>query len=837
MRFRLSIVVPIDAAAVSPMKMLASILLTVPLLLFATVQAAAQKTNPVDRRVSNPLPDSNSKKIDRTDGSDGAQLPLEEGGDGELVVYSEIQSVEGESGKRILRHQGSVDVRYGFYRLRADRVIIYEETGMVLAEGDVIFDQGIDQRISGTKGEWNFRTKLGRFFGAKGYTNRSNDGSVIFFSADSVERVGLDRIIVTNGSFTACDEPVPKWSFTARKAVIETGESIQLDGARFRIKDFAILPIPGASIPIKKLGRSSGFLLPAFGYSPLKGFRVATAYYQTLGDSADATVRGDIFSARGLGIGLDVRTRANSRSFFDFGIYTVKDRLFGGGDTPQKPNQGGTTIYADGVHYFSNGFTAAVDVRLTSSLDFRQVFSDGIQQIISPTEVSEAFVTRSWSSYSFSVLTRSRLVSIPNVRVRTRNLPSLVFEKRPSQIGFLKNTFFSFRSSMDGMSRKDEVDNASLYFSNFGSNPLVTPAVTQRIDFSPQITVPLSTRFLNVTIVGAGRVTYYSNSLDGLRQVVGKNLIRRYGEFSIDLHPVAWARNFYRRDGKVGFRHVIEPFAIYRRVEGINNFKSIIRFDDVDIVSDTNEIEFGISNRIFTRKKVSDIQDPDDSVQPYEVLSLTIRGKYFFDKEFGGALVPGTRNQMSSGLGLSFYSFGGVPRRFSPLNAELIYRPSKRVSLSTRGDYGLSGDGLRAAAVSAGYDTKLFKLFQTFYYTRAVRLIPALSSYANPNGRESGTLRGSQWNPALFVGDRDSGLFAGASLFFDFQNRRVSDVQPLISSIYTLGYSYDCCSLAVQYYGFNVGVRRESRLAFSFRLNGIGTIGTQDFGIGTRELK
>jgi hypothetical protein len=144
---------------------------------------------------------------------------------------------------------------------------------------------------------------------------------------------------------------------------------------------------------------------------------------------------------------------------------------------------------------------------------------------------------------------------------------------------------------------------------------------------------------------------------------------------------------------------------------------------------------------------------------------------------------------------------------------------------------------LRSASVSAGYDRKLFKFFQTFYYTRAVTLLPSLAAFAEPGGKEAGTLRGSQWNPSVFVGDRESGLFAGASLFFDFENRRAIGTQPLISSIYSLGYAYDCCSLAVQYYTFNVGVRRENRLAFSFRLNGIGTVGTQDYGVGARGLR
>jgi hypothetical protein len=71
-------------------------------------------------------------------------------------------------------------------------------------------------------------------------------------------------------------------------------------------------------------------------------------------------------------------------------------------------------------------------------------------------------------------------------------------------------------------------------------------------------------------------------------------------------------------------------------------------------------------------------------------------------------------------------------------------------------------------------------------------------------------------------------------MFFDFENRRVSRLTPLISSLYTLGYAYDCCSLALQYYTFNVGARNENRLAFSFRLNGIGAFGTEQFGQGLR---
>ena len=144
------------------------------------------------------------------------------------------------------------------------------------------------------------------------------------------------------------------------------------------------------------------------------------------------------------------------------------------------------------------------------------------------------------------------------------------------------------------------------------------------------------------------------------------------------------------------------------------------------------------------------------------------------------------------------------------------------------------GDGLRAISATVGYDTPLLKIFQTFYYTRAVTLIPSLAQYADPHGKEPGTLRGSQWSPSIFLGNRDNGLYGGTSLFFDFQNRRATQTRPLISSLYTVGYAYDCCSLALQYYTFNVGVRKENRIVFSFRLNGIGSFGTEQFGQGLR---
>ncbi|MGD9562363.1 MAG: LPS-assembly protein LptD [Pyrinomonadaceae bacterium] len=877
--------------------------------------AAAQDPNPVERRVANPITDTPNinpvapeqsikpPKTSRTEDDEAVSA-------GNVVVYSDSQSVEGAKGSRVLTYSGNVDARFGKYRMQADKIVLYEAEDRMVAEGSVVFDEGDDQRITGARAVFNLKTKLGHFEDSTGFTNQTNDGTVIYFTADRVERTKIDEIVVTKGKFTACDEAVPKWSFTADEATIKVDDKVKLKNGKFRIKDVPIVPLPYASIPIKERDRASGFLTPTFGFSGNKGVRIQTAYFQTLGRSADITFRGDIYSSRGIGYGFDVRTRANDRSFFDFGLFAVKDRIFGAKEDADHPDQGGSIFYAEGVQYFSNGWTAAADVRVTSNLAFRQVFSDGVQQIISPIEVSQVFGNKSWSNYTLDLLARTQVISIPNVSISTNNLPSVHFEKRPSMLSFLKGVYFSFKTGIEGTSRRETVTDLDLYRSQTGSDPVRTSLFNLRYDAYPQVTIPINTKYVNFTATGSIRATYYSNSFNDMRRLTERDTLRTYGEFEFDVRPVALAKNYYGKNNEFKFRHVIEPFATYRFIKGIDNFHRIIRFDQLDTITDTNEIEFGIANRFYTRRyaeavtpearrrltstsalngvqlasspvgEQADMEKPSPpqaertdavssikaiiaaaeeqekkelSIQPYEIFSIVVRGKYFFDKTFGGALVPGRRNQIAPITALSFYTFGGVERRFSPLNIDMTYRPQRTIFFSTRMDVGMQGGGVRAISATVGYDTRLLKVFQTFYYTRAVDLIPSLAAQLGPRGgansppvlggvdaapadgvvvKEPGTLRGSQWSPSLFVGDRDKGLYAGASVFFDFENRRQARLSPLISSLYTVGYAYDCCALAVQFYTFNVGVRNENRLLFSFRLKGIGAFGTERFGTG-----
>jgi len=808
----------------------------------------AQQTNPVDRKVTNPLTDTPNVNPLTADQPVQRRPPTQGSIQGaptdRIEVTSTRQSASGPEEARVGVYEGNVDVRIGTYRLQADKVTVYEAENRLVAEGSVVFDQADMQRITGSRAEWNYRTKNGYFVDSTGFTNQTQDGTRIYFTADRVEKISLDTIVATNVQVTACDEDVPKWSFHAAKARIKTGDRVRVYSPKLRLKDIPVFYLPYASVSIKPRDRASGFLTPTFGGSGAKGVRLSTAYYQTLGRSADFTFRSDIYTQRGLGFGGDLRTRANSRSYLNFGFYAVKDRIFGPAEDETHPDQGGSSIYVEGVHYFKNGFVAASDVNITSNLAFRQVFSDNIQQAISPEETSQVFVNKDHNEYSFNFLARTQVTSLTNARIRIRQLPSVSIDKRPGILSFLKKlpVYFSFSGAAEGVSRKETVEDLVQFVNDVGGNPIISPSIVQRLDLHPRLELPLHFAGWSVTASGTGRVTFYSNSLDpATRDVLSRNITRSYGEFELDVRPPAFVKDFRRGDGSFWFRHVIEPYVLYRKLSGINDFDQIIRFDYVDAIADTNEIEFGVANRFFTRRSTENVSDvpvqeipgrerPLLSSQPYEALTITIRGKYFFDPFFGGALVPGQRNQFYPINTLSGFVYGGVPRRFSPINVDARYRPRRNLFVDVRSDLDTRGGGMRSLSTTFGLTRSLVQIFQSFYYTRAIELVPSLARFADARGLEAGTLRGSQWSPSVFLGNRERGTFGGASFFFDFQKRPGRGDSSLISSTVTLGHSWDCCAVTAQFSSFNVGLRKENRVVFSFRLNGIGSFGTEQIG-------
>lgn len=804
-----------------------------PVLVASVICVSSQAQQPADleRKVENPVDAAEQERKSLLNMGWMATPPkavIKARPNGGAERNVEIKSEEQYDQGNVTVAIGKVEVFDGETLIIADRITYNNATSDVLAEGNVyLVEQG--QRLAGDVLEFNYKTRRGVMRNPTAFTNATPDGTMVVIDAKRADKTGEDTYNLDNAILTACQEKTPKWTFTARRARIRLDHRAKVYNAFFRIKNIPVLWVPYASISISKKDRSSGFLTPTSGSSSIKGRTLNLGYFQTLGRSADLLVRTDIFSQRGLGLGFDFRARPDEHSHIALGSFLVVDRLLGPkfdpkcdratfGDRCKLPDQGGSSIYVDAVEYFKNGFVAVADVNITSSFAFRNVFSDNVLNAISPEERSVFYLNKNWRSFSLNAQLGEQSVFVANSIVKTLQAPGIEFSQRSAKLSDKFPVYFSFDAELDGVKRVettgDQID-------------LKTPSI-ERLDLSPRLTFPLKS-FAGFTLtpsVGV-RSTFYSNSFDPVqRQIVGRNLLRNYADLDLDLRAPSLAKIFRHGDGAPWFKHVIEPFVEYRRVKGIDDFNRTPLIDERDLIAETNEVEYGVTNRFFVKRQPGDGSTP----QTQELLNITVSQKYFFDPTFGGALRPGQRNQFFPVNTLSGFAFAGAERDVSPLNLKARLYPTSTLFADLRLNYDTRFHSLRDLIVGTGVSKGIFSLSQTWYYTRRIEDDKLREDQLQ---FDPTTFPGNQFDITAFVGNRARGPYGAFTLSYDFRDQLFNG-QPrdrrFINLTTTSGWAWDCCGFEVQHVTFNAGNRNESRIVFAFTLKGIGTFGTQTFG-------
>ena len=198
----------------------------------------------------------------------------------------------------------------GAMRIQADKADVYEDPqpdGSVkrrlVAEGNVVFIRG-EERLSGDRVEMD-ESGRGFFENAVGFVEPG-----VYIEGRRVERVDDDTYRVEGGKFTSCSQPNARWSFTASSARVEVDDKVVAKNSVFKVKGIPVFYAPYIYYPIRKDGRSTGFLFPHFGYSSYRGFNVG--HRVLLGDGAEPRpdlLRGHLLEAR-----LRLRARAPLRA-------------------------------------------------------------------------------------------------------------------------------------------------------------------------------------------------------------------------------------------------------------------------------------------------------------------------------------------------------------------------------------------------------------------------------------------------------------------------------------------------------------------------------------------
>jgi LPS-assembly protein len=450
---------------------------------------------------------------------------------------------------------------------------------------------------------------------------------------------------------------------------------------------------------------------------------------------------------------------------------------------------------------------------------------------------SRAFLSNTTRGFSYNALAEryQNFESTNNGDVITiLHVPSISLSSVDRQLGH-SPLYWSFDSVAEGLSRSEP---------SFRTGRLLG-----RFDFSPSLSLPLLFHGWSLRPEVGVRDTFYTQQLvpsSGVGVAADDPINRRAAEFSAELRPPTLERVFQGSLFGNRFKHVIEPRIVYRRVTGVNNFANILRFDERDILSDTNEVEYGAVSRVYAkRSSLAEKQDCETQQEeedrsktglpgplPWEeeeeptkkpclartptreLFSWELAQKYFLDPNFGGALVDGRRNVLTTTADFTAIAFLTSPRHLSPLVSRLRIGPTPHIDASWDLDY-----DFRSGRINASTAILNFHIGQMTFGTGDAFLqapgevlvsnnIPTaarfhqlrlMTAYGTP------TKRG--WSGAAAVGlDVNLGFL------------QYSAVQST--------YNWDCCGVSVEFRRFALGsVRNENQYRFTFSLANLGTFG------------
>jgi len=708
--------------------------------------------------------------------------------DGTATVTACEQSKQGS----IVIADGEVEVDYQDQKLRADHLEYDLQTHEAVTTGHVQFDYN-NQHIEADDAKYNIETGRGVFHHAHGEVkiDRRPNPTVLVtqnplsFEAAEVDRLDQTTYKIIRAEFTVCNPDRPTWKFYATHATLHVNHSVAMVSANFRLLRIPLIWLPYATAPAGPKLRQSGFLIPSIGQSSIKGFVFGDSYYWAPKDWLDAMFGGQYMSLRGGSQTAEIRAMPWENVNLAVNYFGVIDRGLPGPNGVLMP-EGGHQVTLRFDALLSHGWRAVADVNELSSLTFRLAFAETFGEAVNAEANSSAFLTNNFNGFSLNfalINDRDFLNAQPQTTVTIRSAPEARFGSVDQAPWKRLPFYFGFDASAGVGSRNDP--------------DISTSAFVQRDEIAPRVTLPLHWGpWLGFTTTYAVDLARYSAQLQG-GLPINQPVARTAGELTVAIRPPSLVRVWQTSNSK--WKHLIEPDIVYRDVTGINDFGRFIRFDQDDTLTDTNEFEYGITNRLFRKKS-------DGTTQ--ELLTWRLAQKYYFDPTFGGALVPGQRNVFEALDDITPFPFADTPRRMSPIVSDLTYNPGGTYDIEFRDDY----DTQRHKLTAAGTLVKVHPYRNKFSVTVAdfeLRNDPILQPLSN----QIRTLFG-------YRNLNSPGWSFNGGISYDFVERITEN------EIAQISYNGSCCGITFEYRRLDLGtVPAENQFRVSLVIANIGTFG------------
>jgi LPS-assembly protein len=567
------------------------------------------------------------------------------------------------------------------------------------------------------------------------------------------------------------------------------------------------------------------------GNSSVKGVIIGDGFFWAINRSVDLLLGLENYSIRGLAPRAAFSAKPSDTSELSMNYFNVRDRGTGYDREYKIPGQSlAATGKADDL---GDGFRGVLSVDYVTDLAFRETWTDTFTEAVSSEAHQTGFLTKNFDAYSLNIYvsryqdflsaitqssstvaavppgcTVNRLTQLvnPGCAVSIYQTPTVSFDGEDKQLGQTP-FYFSFDASAGGVGRTQP--------------SLQLPDLTERLDFHPQFTLRVKPFWgFHFTPSLGVRTTLYGSSLDFSPQGgphSNGSLDRLLAEASLDLRPPSLEKVFSGTYKKRHFKHVIEPDIQYRlvRVRDSNDVFDVVRYDELDILAQTHEIEYSLTNTLIARQDAP--EGSTDVPQAREFLSLRVSQKYYFDPTFGGALQANGPNVFEPTIDLTGFAFARG-QHLSPVVSVLKFAPFSDYDTELRADVAPHGGGILNAGITSHiHRGPLGLAFTDFFINRT----ETLSTSVVPANAQTLPYSFHLLRTVATYGDVNRKGFSGAlGLDYNFAQKITNQV------VGQLGYNFGCFGLDVEYRRFDLGpLRKENQYRLALSLANVGTFG------------
>jgi LPS-assembly protein len=570
-------------------------------------------------------------------------------------------------------------------------------------------------------------------------------------------------------------------------ATLNLDDYALLKNSVFRVKGVPLMYLPIFYYPIQEDDRATGFLIPTYGTSTIRGQSLSNAFFWAISRSQDATLVYDWFSQAGQQMGGEYRYIVSGGSQGTARVSFLDEKTT---DTTTGEKSDGRRSYQ-----ITGGMTQSLGgrVRARANADYvsdiqpEQLYQQNIYRATRSTRSFGGNVTGTWSQAVVSATLDRTDVFYPDESYTTYGgLPRVNFSRAERRIA--KSPFYFGVGA----------EYATVLRSTTGPNGVAPPGLDQgltRADVAPILRIPFTKwSFLSVNSTIGWHETYWSESLVNGKQVP-ESVSRQYFDFSSRITGPVFSRIFNAGATEgVKLKHVIEPAFTIRRVSAIDVFDRIVQLESSDYTrGNVWEVGYGLNNRLYAKRTRS-----------REVLNVAIKQSFYTD-----ALAALYAQQYQSS------SFASTPTsKYSALAVMARASPTEHLQGDFRTEWDPTFHELKTLAANGSVSTA--NLQASAGWSRR-RFIPGLPGFDNPNFADHYLNAIANWHATNNT--------VGATYSFNYDLRRDAFLQQR----YLAYYNTQCCGFGVEYQAFNyssytgVAVSKDRRFNVSFTLAGIGT--------------